>query len=208
MKITEDTRRRAPNLLYDRSARGADRVVAIFVGQLLPRSQSLWTLPTSRLPKSPQGAKAPPLFCTTIRNTNGSATNSPRPAAVLTGLMRITRIPRPPCRPALERTSFLNPSGRTVMSDTEAPSSSSLDRDPIEQLADSFITRFRAGERPSIEKYAAKHPEMAAWFNRWQLQVTPYRGLRTSCAGAPGVGCPHQLSCWSPAFRRNPDRTG
>src|SRR5262245_43472665 len=40
-------------------------------------------------------------------------------------------------------------------------SDSSADRDPIEKLADSFLARFRRGERPSIEEYAAQHPELA-----------------------------------------------
>jgi serine/threonine protein kinase len=35
------------------------------------------------------------------------------------------------------------------------------DRDPIERLADSFLARFRAGERPSLDEYAAKYPELA-----------------------------------------------
>src|SRR5262249_5210399 len=35
------------------------------------------------------------------------------------------------------------------------------DRDPIEMLADSFLARFRRGERPSVEEYAAQHPELA-----------------------------------------------
>jgi serine/threonine protein kinase/tetratricopeptide (TPR) repeat protein len=38
---------------------------------------------------------------------------------------------------------------------------SSEDRDPIELLADSFIARFRSGERPSIDEYASKYPELA-----------------------------------------------
>jgi WD40 repeat protein/serine/threonine protein kinase len=37
----------------------------------------------------------------------------------------------------------------------------STDRDPIEQMADSFLARFRAGERPSVEEYAAKYPDLA-----------------------------------------------
>jgi serine/threonine protein kinase/WD40 repeat protein len=37
----------------------------------------------------------------------------------------------------------------------------SADRDPIEMLAGSFLARFRAGERPSVEEYAAQHPELA-----------------------------------------------
>jgi eukaryotic-like serine/threonine-protein kinase len=40
-------------------------------------------------------------------------------------------------------------------------SDSTADRDPIEVLADSFLARFRAGERPSIEEYAAKYPQLA-----------------------------------------------
>jgi serine/threonine-protein kinase len=43
--------------------------------------------------------------------------------------------------------------------ETAAPSSDG--RDPIELLADSFIARFRAGERPSIDEYAHKYPELA-----------------------------------------------
>ena len=37
----------------------------------------------------------------------------------------------------------------------------SSDRDPIEVLADSFLARFRRGERPSVEDYAAQHPDLA-----------------------------------------------
>jgi WD40 repeat protein/serine/threonine protein kinase/tetratricopeptide (TPR) repeat protein len=40
-------------------------------------------------------------------------------------------------------------------------SDSTGDRDPIEMLADSFLARFRHGERPSVEEYAAKYPELA-----------------------------------------------
>ncbi len=47
------------------------------------------------------------------------------------------------------------------MADEASASPSSSDRDPIERLADSFIARFRAGERPSIEEYALKYPELA-----------------------------------------------
>ena len=35
------------------------------------------------------------------------------------------------------------------------------DRDPFEVVAESFLARYRAGERPSIEEYAARHPELA-----------------------------------------------
>jgi hypothetical protein len=36
-----------------------------------------------------------------------------------------------------------------------------VDRDPFEVVAESFLARFRAGERPSIEELATRHPELA-----------------------------------------------
>ena len=40
------------------------------------------------------------------------------------------------------------------------------DRDPFEVVAESFLARYRAGERPSIEEYAARHPELADQIRR------------------------------------------
>src|SRR5262249_27878250 len=40
-------------------------------------------------------------------------------------------------------------------------SDSSDDREPMEKLADSFLARFRAGERPSVDEYVARYPELA-----------------------------------------------
>src|SRR5881398_3637099 len=34
--------------------------------------------------------------------------------------------------------------------------------DLVDQLAEEFLTRFRRGERPAVQEYAAKHPEHAA----------------------------------------------
>jgi eukaryotic-like serine/threonine-protein kinase len=36
-----------------------------------------------------------------------------------------------------------------------------VDRDPFEVVAESFLARYRAGERPGVEEYAALHPELA-----------------------------------------------
>ena len=36
-----------------------------------------------------------------------------------------------------------------------------VDRDPFEVVAASFLARFRAGERPSVAEYIARHPELA-----------------------------------------------
>ncbi len=35
------------------------------------------------------------------------------------------------------------------------------DRDPIDLMAESFLERYRRGERPSIDEYAARYPELA-----------------------------------------------
>jgi serine/threonine protein kinase/WD40 repeat protein/Tfp pilus assembly protein PilF len=35
------------------------------------------------------------------------------------------------------------------------------ERDPFEQLAESFLSRYRAGERPSVQEYADRYPELA-----------------------------------------------
>jgi serine/threonine protein kinase/Flp pilus assembly protein TadD len=40
-------------------------------------------------------------------------------------------------------------------------SDSSADRDPLERLAEEFVTRFRAGERPALTEFAERHPELA-----------------------------------------------
>jgi serine/threonine protein kinase len=40
-------------------------------------------------------------------------------------------------------------------------SSSSSDRNPVEALADDFLRRQRGGERPTLEEYCRRHPELA-----------------------------------------------
>src|SRR5262245_46416197 len=40
-------------------------------------------------------------------------------------------------------------------------SDSSADRDPLDVLAEEFVARYRAGERPGVEEYAARYPELA-----------------------------------------------
>jgi WD40 repeat protein/serine/threonine protein kinase len=42
------------------------------------------------------------------------------------------------------------------------PDSSSGVREPVELLAEEFLARRRRGERPTVEEYAAQHPELAA----------------------------------------------
>ncbi|HEX7378150.1 MAG TPA: protein kinase [Pirellulales bacterium] len=38
---------------------------------------------------------------------------------------------------------------------------SSAQRNPVEELAEEFLRRYRQGERPSLSEYTAKHPELA-----------------------------------------------
>src|SRR5580698_3402816 len=38
---------------------------------------------------------------------------------------------------------------------------SSSDRNPVEELADDFLRRQRGGERPTLEEYCSRHPELA-----------------------------------------------
>jgi hypothetical protein len=38
---------------------------------------------------------------------------------------------------------------------------SSADRNPLECMAEEFVARFRAGERPSLTEYANRLPEQA-----------------------------------------------
>ncbi len=41
-----------------------------------------------------------------------------------------------------------------------------VDRDPFEVVAESFLARYRAGERPSVLDYATRHPELADQIRR------------------------------------------
>ena len=40
-------------------------------------------------------------------------------------------------------------------------SDSSIERNPVEVLADDFLARQRRGERPSVSEYVARYPELA-----------------------------------------------
>src|SRR5947209_2402343 len=40
-------------------------------------------------------------------------------------------------------------------------SSPGASRDPVDQLAEEFVDRYRRGERPSVSEYVRLHPELA-----------------------------------------------
>src|SRR5262245_65964660 len=79
-----------------------------------------------------------------------------------------------------------------------------LDRDPFEGVAESFLARFRAGERPSIAEYAARHTELADQIRRLlaafvlleqdvSVEVDVAPAGRDSFAGRSGVVGDHRL---------------
>jgi serine/threonine protein kinase/Flp pilus assembly protein TadD len=43
----------------------------------------------------------------------------------------------------------------------ESPEQKAEGRDPLDQLAESFLERLRAGDEPAVSEYEAKHPELA-----------------------------------------------
>jgi serine/threonine protein kinase len=64
---------------------------------------------------------------------------------------------------------------------------STADRDPIEMLADSFLARFRRGERPSVEDYAAQHPELAQEIRELLPALVMLEQEKPSASGAAGT---------------------
>ena len=73
---------------------------------------------------------------------------------------------------------------------------SSSEREPIEELAESFLTRFRAGERPSLTELTAARPELAhqilelfpALSFNWLplgLSASPIATVRSCCLRSP-----------------------
>ena len=70
------------------------------------------------------------------------------------------------------------------------------DRDPFEVVAESFLARYRAGERPSIAEYAARYAELADQIRELlpalvmveqDLSIDPDpNGVRPSTVASPG----------------------
>src|SRR5262249_19518694 len=67
---------------------------------------------------------------------------------------------------------------------------SSSDREPIEELAESFLARYRAGERPSLSEYTAAHPELADQIRALfpALVEMEQAGSAVGSAAGPGPG--------------------
>jgi serine/threonine protein kinase/WD40 repeat protein len=70
----------------------------------------------------------------------------------------------------------------------DSDSGSDVERDPIEALADSFLTRYRAGERPSVEEVAARYPELADEIRELLPALVALEREKSDGLGATGAG--------------------
>ena len=69
--------------------------------------------------------------------------------------------------------------------------SSDSDRDPVEQLAEEFVERYRRGERPSLQEYTDRYPEGA---ERIRALFPALVVMDAASGGVHGVSatCTHQ----------------
>ena len=65
------------------------------------------------------------------------------------------------------------------------PPESSPARDPVERLAESFLGRYRRGERPSIAEYVERHPELADDIRDLFPALVEMEGLKSDAGGPP-----------------------
>jgi WD40 repeat protein len=65
-------------------------------------------------------------------------------------------------------------------------SSSSSERDPVEQLADEFLERFRRGERPALTEYTQRYPQWAERIRKVFPALVMMEGARPDTADATG----------------------
>src|SRR5262249_30877181 len=92
--------------------------------------------------------------------------------------------------------------GVPPMSQTESTPSS---RDPLDRLAESFLERFRRGERPSLTEYIEAHPALAPHLGELSPALVELEGLKSG----PAPGEPARaLGLGEPARGPHPARLG
>ena len=108
---------------------------------------------SQRLPTESQSSTVTTL--TPILSAGGSfARRDPRGTAFRADRrFSVDNRPRRPRR--YTRSRFPATTGVPAMAD------SSADRDPLDVLAEEFVARYRAGERPPLTEYADRHPDLA-----------------------------------------------
>jgi serine/threonine protein kinase len=68
---------------------------------------------------------------------------------------------------------------------------STSQREPIEELAESFLARFRAGERPALSEFTAAHPELAEQIRELFPALLELEQAGSQIAVAPVPAAPH-----------------
>src|SRR5262245_43438572 len=63
---------------------------------------------------------------------------------------------------------------------------SSSDRNPVEELAEEFLERFRRGERPTLTEYTSRYPELAAQIRDLFPALVLMEDVRPGAADATG----------------------
>jgi serine/threonine protein kinase/WD40 repeat protein len=66
--------------------------------------------------------------------------------------------------------------------------SSSSERDPLEQLADEFLERFRQGERPALSEYTQRYPQWAERIRKVFPALVVMEGARPDARDTTGGG--------------------
>jgi WD40 repeat protein/serine/threonine protein kinase len=66
------------------------------------------------------------------------------------------------------------------------------ERDLFEQVADSFLARFRRGERPSLDEYAARHPDLADQIRELIPLIIEMEGHRPGAHAAAAAAGDHK----------------
>ena len=89
-------------------------------------------------------------------------------------------------------------------------SNSSPGRDTVEQLLESFLARWRAGERPSLEEYAARCPERAEEFRELLPAILEMERLKPADGPITGPLVPPapRPDAASPFASPHPERLG
>src|SRR5262245_50837923 len=64
---------------------------------------------------------------------------------------------------------------------------SSSERDPVEQLADEFLERFRRGERPALTEYTQRYPQWAERIRKVFPALVLLEGIRPDTGEATGA---------------------
>jgi serine/threonine protein kinase/WD40 repeat protein len=67
---------------------------------------------------------------------------------------------------------------------------SEADRDPVEQVAEEFLRRYRAGDRPSLTEYVERYPDLAGQIRSLFPTLLMLECLPPAAAGPPGAPTP------------------